>query len=239
MMRTRASSISESENFIQNLEVLKAILGDDFNEDKIKHALRGADGDVEIALNHLLNDKEKSKEADDVSDTNSLTPLEKVLCELAEEVKCPMCLGYFRNPLVLACFHTFCATCLESITGDENSLQCPLCRNKSLLDEKVVSGLKQNHYLANIVEKLKSAQNNKMCGKYFLFYFLNFKLNAPKLFVQYFANNVKDFCALSAIRRFMLCDYCITISEFLLKMCFCLHQLPPQEMVLFPMILIA
>jgi len=55
--------------------------------------------------------------------------------------------------------------CLDSIAGDERSLQCPLCRTKSILDEKGVGGLKQNHYLANIVEKLKSAQSTKMCAE--------------------------------------------------------------------------
>ncbi len=46
----------------------------------------------------------------------------------------------------------------------QNKLSCPLCRVDFDLEEKGVKGLKANHYLANIVEKLKSAQNTKMCG---------------------------------------------------------------------------
>ena len=90
---------------------------------------------------------------------------DKLLYELAEEVKCPMCLGYFNNPVILNCFHTFCSSCLDDLVSNDNKLSCPLCRTTIELDDRGVRGLKQNHYLANIVEKLKSAQNTKMCGK--------------------------------------------------------------------------
>lgn len=45
----------------------------------------------------------------------SIQLLERVLSELTEELKCPLCLGYFNTPVILNCFHTFCATCLEEI----------------------------------------------------------------------------------------------------------------------------
>lgn len=187
----------------RKIELLRNVVGEDFPIDRIKHVLHGADGDVEIALNHLFNDLEKEKpviksESSNTHlshsnlitlgtptvsrspSTNSLTPTatEKLLYDLAEEVKCPLCLGYFNNPINLPCFHSFCSTCVEDmrihitytftytflVTSDDK-LTCPMCRNVVALDERGVRGLKQNHYLANIVEKLKSAQNTKMCGK--------------------------------------------------------------------------
>lgn len=156
---------SNDRNFQSSVELLKNILGDDVSIEKIRNALKGADGQPDIALNHLLNDKEKERARNDLpADSNSLNPLEKVLCELAEEVKCPMCLGYFRTPLVLECFHTFCKECLEELITD-SSILCPLCRNTTTLTDRGVNALKPNHYLSNIIEKLKSAQSTKMCAE--------------------------------------------------------------------------
>ena len=53
--------VENSEQFEQNVEFLKSILGDETQEETIKYALRGADGRIEIALNHLLNNKEKER----------------------------------------------------------------------------------------------------------------------------------------------------------------------------------
>eukprot|EP01114_Cavostelium_apophysatum_P005002 TRINITY_DN1551_c0_g1_i1.p1 TRINITY_DN1551_c0_g1~~TRINITY_DN1551_c0_g1_i1.p1 ORF type:complete len:499 (-),score=96.41 TRINITY_DN1551_c0_g1_i1:83-1579(-) len=164
---TNSSSSMEIDQVFQgNVETLKSILGDEISYERVRHALRGADGDVEVALNHLLNDREKERSRSDTpTDSSGLTPLEKVLCELAEEVKCPMCLSYFREPLVLSCFHTFCYTCLDEIVTEENTIQCPLCRVLITLSERRLADLKPNHYLANIVEKLKAGQSTKMCAE--------------------------------------------------------------------------
>lgn len=63
IFRPNIISVDTSEHFEQNLETLRAILGDDIPEEKIKQALRGADGKVDIALNHLLNDTEKERQS--------------------------------------------------------------------------------------------------------------------------------------------------------------------------------
>lgn len=168
---TPSSSASSSptyhdvEIFQSNVEMLKGILGDDISFDRIRHALRGADGRVDVALNHLLNDREYERAgSDSPTSTTNLTPLEKVLCDLAEEVKCPMCLGYFRQPLILTCFHTFCNECLEELVSNDQ-ISCPLCRTIVTLPERGLAGLRPNHYLANIVDKLKSSQSTKMCAE--------------------------------------------------------------------------
>lgn len=142
------------------LRSLKEILGEEISTERIRHYLRGADGNIEIAINHILNEIEKERSSTPVNTT------EKILYDLAEEVKCPLCLSYFQRPLILSCFHTFCASCLQNLVTSDNSIQCPLCRNVVTLDpERGLGGLKINHYLANIVEKLKGAQATKMCDE--------------------------------------------------------------------------
>lgn len=42
-----------------NVNLIRNILGMDINTEKVKHYLQGADGNVEIAVNHLLNSLER------------------------------------------------------------------------------------------------------------------------------------------------------------------------------------
>jgi hypothetical protein len=77
-----------------------------------------------------------------LSASTSTPPMEKVLFELAEEVKCPLCLSYFNMPVILNCFHTYCTHCLEGFCNSANedqsemaSLACPLCRMVTPLPE--------------------------------------------------------------------------------------------------------
>jgi len=63
----------------------------------------------------------------------------------------------------------FCSHCLEnfinSSTDKTDSVSCPLCRVVTPLPENGVRGLKVNHYLKNIVDKLRAAQSTKMCAE--------------------------------------------------------------------------
>lgn len=82
--------------------------------------------------------------------------LKKVFNELAEELKCALCLELFDKPVVLHCLHTFCAPCLREIIL-ENNVVCPLCRTRHELGTKGVEGLKINYHLLNIAEKMRVA----------------------------------------------------------------------------------
>jgi len=158
---------SFEENLQKKLVLLREILGEGVAVDRIKHFLRTANGNEQVALNFILNELEKEKNF--IKEENSAQRIilnqttDEILSQLSEEVKCPLCLTYFNKPLILNCFHTFCALCLESIVSNENMVQCPLCRETILLDSRGINGLKTNHYLANIVEKLRSSQSTKMC----------------------------------------------------------------------------
>ncbi|XP_072233667.1 E3 ubiquitin-protein ligase TRIM35 [Leuresthes tenuis] len=55
---------------------------------------------------------------------------------LAEvDLTCSICCDIFRNPVVLKCSHSFCATCLQQYwTQRGQKHDCPLCRTESLDD---------------------------------------------------------------------------------------------------------
>uniref|UniRef100_A0A803TK20 Tripartite motif containing 39 n=1 Tax=Anolis carolinensis TaxID=28377 RepID=A0A803TK20_ANOCA len=70
--------------------------------------------------------------------------------KLCEELACPICLGYFKKPvMIISCGHNFCQSCLDQCwEGKEAS--CPQCR------EKVQEGdIRPNRQLANLVEVAK------------------------------------------------------------------------------------
>uniref|UniRef100_A0A3P8U1F0 Tripartite motif containing 35-14 n=1 Tax=Amphiprion percula TaxID=161767 RepID=A0A3P8U1F0_AMPPE len=51
------------------------------------------------------------------------------------ELTCPICCDIFREPVVLKCSHSFCASCLQQYWGPHGrNRDCPLCRTQSLDD---------------------------------------------------------------------------------------------------------
>ncbi|XP_066471686.1 zinc finger protein RFP-like isoform X2 [Tiliqua scincoides] len=70
---------------------------------------------------------------------------------LQDEVTCPVCLEYFKDPVILDCGHNFCRGCIVLTWGNSPiDATCPQCR------ERVQSGnLKLNRHLANMVEIVK------------------------------------------------------------------------------------
>ena len=76
--------------------------------------------------------------------------------------ECSLCLETFRDPKILACFHTFCLKCLQTYissvpNGDGRNAQfnCPLCRKVNILPPEGVQGLQKNFYLDEPDEKVK------------------------------------------------------------------------------------
>ena len=63
--------------------------------------------------------------------------------DLAEELKCAICLEKFEDPKVLSCQHLYCKKCLEGLVtrvGQEHfEITCPECRGKTKVRENVRS----------------------------------------------------------------------------------------------------
>ncbi|XP_053158904.1 E3 ubiquitin-protein ligase TRIM7-like isoform X2 [Hemicordylus capensis] len=73
------------------------------------------------------------------------------LKDLQVEVKCPICLDYFTDPVILDCGHNFCRACLHKCW--ESFLQnraCPQCK-EMVTNRSVI----QNRQLKKVVELMK------------------------------------------------------------------------------------
>ncbi|XP_067321610.1 zinc finger protein RFP-like [Anolis sagrei] len=76
--------------------------------------------------------------------------------KLCEELACPICLEYFKEPvMIISCGHNFCQSCLDQC-WEEKEASCPQCR------EEVQEGdVKPNRQLANLVEIAKELGSQK------------------------------------------------------------------------------
>ncbi|KAM4845268.1 E3 ubiquitin-protein ligase TRIM68 [Thomomys bottae] len=80
----------------------------------------------------------------------------KALVEaIVEEVACPICMTFLKDPMSIDCGHTFCHSCLSSlwkVPGESQNwgYTCPLCR--APVQPK---NLRPNWQLANVVEKVR------------------------------------------------------------------------------------
>lgn len=55
----------------------------------------------------------------------------KLIDQLQEEARCPVCLGTVDDPKTLPCLHSFCLSCLKQIPCDDEDeviIDCPVCR---------------------------------------------------------------------------------------------------------------
>ncbi|XP_039373553.1 E3 ubiquitin-protein ligase TRIM39-like [Mauremys reevesii] len=89
---------------------------------------------------------------------------------LQEEAMCPICLEYFKDPVIIDCGHHFCRACIAQCwEGSNTDVSCPQCR------ETVQQGnLRPNRKLANVVEMVKrlslqaakGAGEERVCGEH-------------------------------------------------------------------------
>ncbi|XP_067321507.1 zinc finger protein RFP-like [Anolis sagrei] len=80
--------------------------------------------------------------------------------KLCEELACPICLEYFKEPvMIISCGHNFCQSCLDQC-WEEKGASCPQCR------EKVQKGdIRPIRPLANLVEIAKELGSQKVKEK--------------------------------------------------------------------------
>lgn len=71
--------------------------------------------------------------------------------DLQEELTCPICLDYFKDPVSIECGHNFCRGCLkQNWAPGGGSFPCPECRQLSSS-----ASLRPNWALARLVEKTR------------------------------------------------------------------------------------
>ncbi|XP_032225248.2 tripartite motif-containing protein 45 [Nematostella vectensis] len=79
------------------------------------------------------------------------------------DVTCSLCLEQYQDPRVLACLHTYCRHCLESLVehSKECTVSCPQCREKIEISVEEVKSLKVDFMLIDLIEKMSVDQENK------------------------------------------------------------------------------
>ncbi|XP_048590259.1 tripartite motif-containing protein 45 isoform X3 [Nematostella vectensis] len=80
------------------------------------------------------------------------------------DVTCSLCLEQYQDPRVLACLHTYCRHCLESLVehSQERTVSCPQCREKIVISVEEVKDLKVDFMLNDMIEKMSLDQENKV-----------------------------------------------------------------------------
>ena len=83
--------------------------------------------------------------------------------ELLDRVSCGVCLEPFDDkahvPKILPCQHTFCQSCLTSISADTINLECPVCRKKH---EVPLRGFTTNRVVIDVIEELLKDTTSKV-----------------------------------------------------------------------------
>uniref|UniRef100_A0A452HY02 RING-type E3 ubiquitin transferase n=1 Tax=Gopherus agassizii TaxID=38772 RepID=A0A452HY02_9SAUR len=75
---------------------------------------------------------------------------------LQEEATCPICLEYFKAPVILDCGHNFCRLCVTQCwQGSNANFSCPQCRE--ILQHR---NFRPNRQLANVA---KGAEGERVC----------------------------------------------------------------------------
>jgi len=71
-----------------------------------------------------------------------------------QEFSCPICLDLFEEPKCLPnCAHNVCGRCLEGMEKlENNSIECPVCRVKSMIPKDGIAAFPKNHLLVRLIE---------------------------------------------------------------------------------------
>ncbi|XP_041461049.1 tripartite motif-containing protein 45-like [Lytechinus variegatus] len=76
---------------------------------------------------------------------------------ISEELECSICLDRLRSPRMLTCLHSFCEHCLKEYADqhlDAGSLHCPTCRERTVIPNDGITGLKPDFRANKLLEAL-------------------------------------------------------------------------------------
>ncbi|XP_074862408.1 E3 ubiquitin-protein ligase TRIM69 [Carettochelys insculpta] len=99
-----------------------------------------------------------------VSTSSSDLPLGPQAEDFTKELSCPLCLEWFKGPVILPCGHNFCRSCIEEIWGKMEVCLCPECKAESPDRQHI-----KNTVLGKLVEKIKGFHVGKYqqtCSKH-------------------------------------------------------------------------
>lgn len=82
-------------------------------------------------------------------------------------LRCGICGERYSDPRLLPCLHTFCCSCLHDyIPAHSLSVNCPTCRQQSILPANGISALQTNVFVVNLMTVLdNSAAHCAQCRK--------------------------------------------------------------------------
>ncbi|XP_071799085.1 uncharacterized protein [Asterias amurensis] len=101
-----------------------------------------------------------------------LNPEQGTAMEKNNPLICCICNVTYQHPKILACLHSFCLVCLQTLQSKvdklEKWIQCPICHQKSELTKTGVDGLKRNFFLGRLVDDSTLSQTLQcahiLCG---------------------------------------------------------------------------
>lgn len=102
----------------------------------------GCRSENETELKRLM---EMNTEGDSMDESDSSSPLQ-------QELTCPVCQAIFRDPVLLACTHSFCRECLHRSFEVNN--KCPVCRETYHKDQAI-----SNRALSSTCERFLQETN--------------------------------------------------------------------------------
>ena len=83
------------------------------------------------------------------------------LVDLEEDLTCSICFNLLREPKDLDCQHIYCLQCLENWVRKQSKINCPECRQVTLVPQDGLTSLKTNLRLKNMVQKYEAQMKEK------------------------------------------------------------------------------
>ncbi|XP_063953026.1 uncharacterized protein LOC135153589 [Lytechinus pictus] len=87
---------------------------------------------------------------------------------ISEELECSICLDRLRSPRMLTCLHSFCELCLKEYANqhlDAGSLHCPTCRERTVIPNDGITGLKPDFRANKLLEALNKGGKDSTAGE--------------------------------------------------------------------------